>query len=344
MNGSGARYSRSEAFQGIGPAGQERIGRSSIVFVGVGAVGTVAAEIAVRSGFGRVSLIDRDVVDESNLQRQFLFDEEDARSGAPKAEAAAAKLARMNSAVAIRTFVTDLESRNAEELLAGHEILFDGADNFETRLLVSDAGKRFGIPSIYAACVGAEGLVAVSTPDPACPCLRCYLGALPAGGTGPTCETDGVVPALPPLVASLAMSEALRLASGRAPSRGVLTLSVWEGDVSPVRAFASAKPTVLCDVCAGRRYPALEGEGASEAVRLCGRNSVQVAARGRPRPDLESIARAWSRFGSVQRSPHVVSVPVEDVTLTLFSDGRCVVRGTDDLVRARDLYSKYVAG
>ena len=344
MSGSGARYSRSEAFKGIGPAGQERIGRSSIAFVGVGAVGTVAAEIAVRSGFGRVSLIDRDVVDLSNLQRQFLFDEEDARSGAPKAEAAAAKLARMNSGVAIRPFVTDLEGPNAEELLAGHEILFDGADNFETRLLVSDAGKRFGIPSIYAACVGAEGLVAVSTPDPTCPCLRCYLGALPAGGTGPTCETDGVVPALPPLVASLAMSEALRLAVGRAPSRGVLTLSVWEGDVSPVRAFASAKPTVLCDVCAGRRYPALEGEGASEAVRLCGRNSVQVAARGRQKPDLESIARAWSRLGSVQRSPHVLSVPVEGVTLTLFSDGRCVVRGTDDLVRARDLYSKYVAG
>lgn len=344
MSGSAGRYSRSEAFEGIGPAGQERIRKSSIAFVGVGAVGTVAAEIAVRSGFGRVSLIDRDVVDESNLQRQFLFDEDDARTGAPKAEAAAAKLSRMNSAVAIRTFVTDLEDLNAEELLTGHEILFDGADNFETRLLVSDAGKRFGIPSIYAACVGAEGLVAVSMPDRSCPCLRCYLGALPAGGTGPTCETAGVVPALPPLVASLAMSEALRLAAGGAPSRGVLTLSVWEGDVSPVRAFASAKPTVLCDVCAGRRYPALEGEGASEAVRLCGRNSVQVAARGRSRPDLESLARAWSRLGPVQRSPHVLSVPVEGVTLTLFSDGRCVVRGTDDLVRARDLYSKYVAG
>lgn len=345
MSGSGgSRYSRSESFPGIGAPGQERIGRAGIAFVGVGAVGTVAAEIAVRSGFGRVSLIDRDVVEESNLQRQFLFDEADARAVSPKAEAAASRLARMNSAVELRPVVSDLDFRNAEGLLSGHDVIVDGSDNFETRFLVSDAGKRFGIPTIYAACVGSDGLVAVSTPDPGCPCLRCYLGALPAGGTGPTCETAGVVPALPPLVASLAMSEALRIAVGKAPSRGVLTLSVWEGDVSPVRAFASAGPTVMCDVCAGRRYPALDGEGASEAVKLCGRNSVQVVSRGGSRPDLESIARAWSRYGTVQRSPHVLSVPVEDVLLTLFSDGRCVVRGTDDLVRARDLYSKYVAG
>jgi molybdopterin/thiamine biosynthesis adenylyltransferase len=245
MTASGAsRYSRSESFPGIGAAGQERIGRSGVAFVGVGAVGTVAAEIAVRSGFGRVSLIDRDVVEDSNLQRQFLFDEADARSVSPKAEAAASRLARLNAAVDLRPVVADLDFRNAEELLSGHDVIVDGSDNFETRFLVSDAGKRFGIPTIYAACVGSEGLVAVSTPDPACPCLRCYLGALPAGGTGPTCETAGVVPALPPLVASLAMSEALRIAVGKAPSRGVLTLSVWEGDVSPVRAFASAGPTV----------------------------------------------------------------------------------------------------
>jgi adenylyltransferase/sulfurtransferase len=344
MSDSGSRrYARSESFAGIGPAGQRRIRRAGVALVGVGAVGTVAAEIAVRSGFGRVSLIDRDVVDESNLQRQFLFDEDDARAVSPKAEAAAAKLSRMNSEVALRPVVADLDFRNAEAILAGHDVIVDGSDNFETRFLVSDAGKRFGIPTIYAACVGSEGLVAASTPDPACPCLRCFLGALPPGGTGPTCETAGVVPALPPLVASLAMSEALRLAAGKPASRGVLTLSVWEGDVSPVRAFASAKPTVLCDVCAGRRYPALEGEGASEAVKLCGRNSVQVTSRGRPRPDLDRIAQAWSRLGSLQRSEHVLSVPVEGVTLTLFSDGRCVVRGTDDFARARDLYSRYVA-
>ncbi len=337
------RYSRSEAYAGIGAVGQAAIGRARLALVGVGAVGTVAAEIAVRAGFSSVMLIDRDVVEESNLQRQFLFDEEDARSALPKAEAAAANLSRMNSAVAIRPIVADLDFRNAETVLAGHDVVLDGSDNFETRLLVSDAGKKFGFPTIYAACVGAEGLVAVTTPDPAWPCLRCYLGALPAGGTGPTCETAGVVPSLPPLIASLAMSEALRIAVGKGPSRGVLTLSLWEGDVSPVRAFASANPSVMCDVCAGRRYPSIEGEGASEVARMCGRNSVQVTSNG-GRPDLDEIERRWARLGAVQRSAHVLSVPVEGVTLTLFSDGRCVVRGTDDLARARNLHAKYVGG
>jgi adenylyltransferase/sulfurtransferase len=343
-SGGPGRYSRSEAFPGIGPEGQKKIRGARLVIVGAGAIGTVAAEIAVRSGFGSLTLIDRDIVEESNLQRQFLFDEADARGLLPKVEAAAAKLSRMNSDVEIRPVVADLDFRNAEELLRGHRIVFDASDNFETRFLVSDAGKRFGMPSIYAACVGAEGLVAVSTPEPACPCLRCYLGALPAAGASPTCETAGVVPSLPALVASLAMSEALRMAAGRRPSRGVLTLSVWEGDVSPVRAFASANPSLLCDVCAGRRYPALEGEGASDAVKLCGRKSVQIASRGRELPDLDRIAEAWARQGSVQRSEHVLSFPVEDVTLTLFADGRCVIRGTDDLVRARNLYSRYVGG
>lgn len=336
----GGRYSRSEAFPGIGASGQGAIRRARLAIVGVGAVGTVAAEIAVRSGFGTVTLVDRDVVEDSNLQRQFLFDEEDARRVLPKAEAAAEKLAKVNSEVVLRTVVADLGFENAETVLSGHDFVLDGSDNFETRLLVSDAGKRFGFPTIYAACVGAEGLVAVSLPDASSPCLRCYLGALPAGGTGPTCETSGVVPSLPPLVAALAMSEGLRLAVGKEPSRGVLTLSVWEGDVSPVRAFASANPSVLCDVCAGRRYPALEGEGASEATRLCGRNSVQVASGSRP--DLDEIERRWARYGGVQRSAHVLSVPVEGVTLTLFSDGRCVVRGTDDLSRARSLHARYV--
>jgi molybdopterin/thiamine biosynthesis adenylyltransferase len=343
MSSSGSgRYSRSESFGGIGFEGQRKIRQTRVAIVGVGAIGTVAAEIAVRSGFAAVTLIDRDIVEESNLQRQFLFEEDDARAALPKAEAAAMRLSRMNSEIAILPVVTDLDFRNAGEVLAGHDLIVDGSDNFETRLLVSDAGKRLGIPTIYAACVGSEGLVAVSTPDPSCPCLRCYLGALPPGGTGPTCETTGVVPALPPLVASFAMSEALRLAAGKPPSRGVLTLSVWEGDVSPVRAFASAKPSVLCDVCGGRRYPALEGEGASEAVKMCGRSSVQVRSRTGSRPDLDRIAKSWSRYGSVQQSANVVSVPVENVTLTLFFDGRCVVRGTDDLARARGLYSKYV--
>jgi adenylyltransferase/sulfurtransferase len=336
-----SRYVRSERFAGIGPSGQRRIAATRIAFVGVGAIGSVAAEVAVRAGFGRVTLIDRDVVEESNLSRQFLFDAEDAREAAPKAEAAARRLSRIDPAAHIRAEVADLGFRNADALLAGHDLVVDGCDNFETRLLVSDWGRKNAVPVVSGAAVGSEGIVSVSMPSADWPCLRCYLGALPPAGSSPTCDTVGIVPALPPIVASLAMSEALRIAAGRKPSRGVLTFSVWEGDVRPVRAFAKARPRADCDVCTGRRYPALEGEGAAETVRLCGRNAVQIAPEGRERPDFDRLEKSLAGF-PVRRSDGVLTFPAEDVVLTLFSDGRCLVRGTESLDRARSLYAKYV--
>jgi len=336
-----ARHSRSELFAGIGPEGQRRIAEASLAIVGVGAVGSVAAEIAVRAGFGRVTLIDRDVVEESNLQRQFLFDEEDARAGLPKAEAAARRLSRIDGRTALEPVVADLSFRNVD-LLAGHDLIIDGCDNFETRLLVSDFGKKHRVPTVYAGAVGAQGLVAVSMPAPDWPCLRCYLGALPPAGSSPTCDTEGIVPSLPGVVASLAAGEALRIAVGRRPSRGVLAFSVWEGDVRPVRAFAKAAPSVICDACHGRRYPALEGEGASEVLRLCGRNAVQISAATREPPDFDRLERVLSPNFRVQRSAHVLSFPAEGTILTLFSDGRCVIRGTEDFDRARSLYARYV--
>jgi molybdopterin-synthase adenylyltransferase len=337
-----ARHSRSELFSGIGPEGQRRIAGTSLAIVGVGAIGSVAAEIAVRSGFGNVALIDRDIVEESNLTRQFLFDEEDARAGLPKADAAARRLGRIDARTKLSPVVTDLSFRNVDELLPGHDILFDGSDNFETRLLVSDFGKKHGVPTVYAGAVGAQGLVSVSMPTPDWPCLRCYLGALPPAGSSPTCDTEGIVPSLPGVVASLAAGEALRIAVGRKPSRGVLAFSVWEGDVRPVRAFAKASPSVNCDACHGRRYPALEGEGSSEVIRLCGRNAVQISAATREAPDFDRLERVLSPAFRVQRSAHVLSFSAEGTVLTLFSDGRCVVRGTEDFDRARSLYARYV--
>jgi len=342
MNGRD-RHSRSILFPGIGEAGQERIGRTSIAFVGVGAVGAAAAEIAVRAGFGRVTVIDRDVVEPSNLSRQFLFDAADAEAVRPKAEAAAARLSAIDAAVPVRPVVADLEPRNARELLAGHDLVFDGSDNFETRLLVSDACRALRLVSIYAACVGEEGRVAVSVPDRT-PCLRCYLEALPPPGSGPTCDTAGVVPSLPPLVASLGMTEALRAAAGEAPSRGILSLTVWRDGFSARRLFADAAPSRACPACSEGRFPALEGEGATDTVKLCGRQSVQITPSGRVRPDLEALERRLAGLGRVRRSPQLLNADVDGLSLSVFSDGRCVVRGTDDPTRARVAYDRYVGG
>jgi len=335
------RHSRSVLFPGIGREGQERIARFSIAFVGAGAVGAAAAETAVRAGFARLTIVDRDVVEPSNLARQFLYDAEDAARIAPKADAAAARLHEIDPSIPVRAVVADLDASNAREYLGGHDVLFDGSDNFETRLLVSDAARALGLPSVYAACVGAEGRVAVSVPGRT-PCLRCFLEELPPAGSGPTCDTVGVVPTLPPLVASLAMTEVLRLACGNDPSRGILVLSAWDGGFVSRRLFEAARPSPACPVCARGRFPALEGEGASELVKLCGRQSVQVRPAARSRPDFDRLEQRLSALGRVRRSPQLLNADVEDVSLTVFPDGRCVVRGTADPMRARSLYDRYI--
>jgi adenylyltransferase/sulfurtransferase len=339
-----ARYARSILFPGIGPEGQQRIGRFSIVFVGAGAVGAASAEAALRAGFGRLTIVDRDVVEASNLSRQFLFDAEDAERIAPKAEAAAARLSEIDPGVPVRAVVDDLSASNARAILGGHDVVFDASDNFETRLLVSDAARALALPSVYAACVGAEGRLALLRPGG--PCLRCYLEELPPPGSGPTCDTVGVVPTLPPLVASLAMTEVLRLAVGQEPSRGLLTLSVWEEGFASRRLFADAPSSRACPVCRDGRYPAFEddaeGQDASRLVKLCGRQSVQVTPAARARPDFEALERRLAPLGRVRRSPQLLHAEVEDVSLTIFPDGRCVVRGTSDPLRARSLYDRYI--
>ena len=335
------RHARSIRFPGIGEEGQRRISSFSAAIVGVGAVGAAAAESLARAGIARLTLVDRDVVEESNLSRQFLFDAADARAVRPKAEAAAERLRAISPELAVEGVVADLVPENAREILGGHDAVLDGSDNFETRLLVSDAACALAIPSIYAAAVGAEGLVFASIPG-VTPCLRCRLEAPPPPGEAPTCETAGVVPTLPMLVAAAAATEILRLAAGRGASAGILRFEVWNGDVLVRRSHASAAPSAACPVCVGRRFPALEGEGRSDVVKLCGRRSVQVAPGGRARPDFEALERRLSPLGPVRRSPQLLTAEVEGVNLTLFSDGRCVVRGTDDPLRAKALYARYV--
>ena len=335
------RHARSIRFPGIGEKGQRRISGFSAAVVGIGAVGAAGAESAARAGIGRLTLVDRDVVEESNLSRQFLFDAADARAVRPKAEAAAERLRAIAPDVTVAGIVADLVPENAREILGGHDLVLDASDNFETRLLVSDAARSLAIPSLYAAAVGSQGLLLASIPG-VTPCLRCHLEAPPPPGEAPTCETAGVVPSLPLLVAAAAATEMLRLAVRRGASRGILRFEVWDGEVSVRRSHVAAAPSASCPVCAEKRFPALEGEGRAEVVKLCGRRSVQVAPGGRERPDFDALERRLAPLGPIRRSPQLLSAEVEGVHLTLFSDGRCVVRGTDDPVRAKTLYARYV--
>lgn len=342
MTRAADRHSRSRLFSGIGEEGVRAIGSATLAILGVGAVGAAAAEMAVRAGIRKITLIDRDVVELSNLSRQFLFDERDAADVVPKAAAAARRLSAIDGSAEIRGVVSDFTHENAVDLLRGHAIVLDASDNFETRLLVSDAARFSGASSVYAACVGDEGLVSVSRPGAGVPCLRCFLEDLPPAGSGPTCDTTGIVPTLPPTVAGIAMTEILKLATGVPTSPGVLAIRVWEGEWRSRRLFAAAKPSARCPVCRFGRFPSLEGEGASEVVKLCGRSSVQVRPASRERPDLDALERRLAGVATVRRSEFLLAAEVEDVHLTIFSDGRCVVRGTEDPLRARSLYERYV--
>ena len=335
------RFSRQVLFPGIGEQGQRRLASARVAVIGCGALGTVAAEILVRSGVGTLTLIDRDVVELSNLQRQSLFTENDARASREKAVAAAEALRAIDAAADVRPAVVDVVPGNAERLLAGHDLLLDATDSFAARLLVNDVAWKLGVPWVYGAAVGAEGAFGVFIPG-ATPCLRCFLELLPPPGTTPTCDTSGVIGPVTHLVASLEAAEALKLLVGAQPARGVGAVSLWDGAPSVRMTLAASEPWSECPTCARREYPALAGEGADVARTLCGHDSVQILPDSDRIVDLDALARRLAPLGNVRRGEESVTASLPEVVLTVFRDGRAIVKGTPDPARGRSLFARYV--
>ena len=238
-----SRYSRQELFSGIGPEGQARIRASRVLVVGCGALGSVLAETMARAGVSRLTVVDRDYVEESNLQRQTLFDEEDASRGLPKAVAAEAKLRRINSEVVVRGLVADVDSETAPGLIRDADLVLDGTDNFETRFLVNDLCVQARVPWVYGACVASYGLALLVRPG-ITPCLRCVLEEMPPPASGPTCDTAGVVAPIVHVVAGIQSGEALKVLAGRTESllKGIATVDLWAG-IFEVLDFSRRKPS-----------------------------------------------------------------------------------------------------
>jgi molybdopterin/thiamine biosynthesis adenylyltransferase len=331
------RYSRQELFAGIGPDGQARIRASRVVIVGCGALGSSLAETMVRAGAASVRVIDRDYVEPSNLQRQSLFEERDATEGLPKAVAAERRLRALNSDVLVEGVVADVSGDNAPSLLAGASLVLDGTDNFETRFLLNDLCLRAGVPWVYGACVGAYGLALAIRPRVS-PCLRCLLEEMPAPGSGPTCDTAGVVAPIVQVIAGLQAAEALKLMAGREPSLlpGVVTIDLWQGtfEVMDLRGRAP-----WCPACTEGRYDYL---GTSAAATLCGRDAVQIRPDTRTKLDLPALAERLARTGEVRSNEYLVRFTAPEAELVVFEDGRAIVKGVAEPARARSLYAKYV--
>ena len=335
MNG---RYSRQERFRGLGALGQKAIRAAEVAIVGVGALGSVLAEIMARAGVGRLTLVDRDYVEASNLQRQSLFTEDDAERGLPKAVAAAARLKAINSEVDVRGLVADFATEGAETFLKGQSLVLDGTDNFEARYLLNDVCLRAGIPWVYGACVGAHGLALLVRPRVS-PCLRCVLGEKPSPGSGPTCDTAGVVSPIVHVIAGLQAAEGLKVLAGRTEAflPGLVSVDLWTGafDVTDLRGRAP-----WCPACREARYDYADAPGTSAAV-LCGRDAVQLRPQGGP-IDLVSLAGRLQAAGDVTANEHLVRFRAAGAELVVFGDGRAIVKGVRDATEARSVYARYV--
>jgi adenylyltransferase/sulfurtransferase len=305
--------------------------------VGCGALGSYHAAALARAGVGFLRLIDRDFVEWNNLQRQWLYEEADAREGLPKVVAARRRLASINSEVMIDAEVADLTATNADDLLGEVDLVLDGTDNFETRYLVNDWCVKNAVPWIYGAAVGSYGLTLPVLPGETA-CLACLYPDPPAGAQ-PTCETAGVLNTITTIIAAWQVSAAIQILSGRrdqAP-RTVTTVDVWTG---VVRQSALPPPQPDCLACGRRVFSHLNG-GRRAPVSLCGRNAVQIHERARPL-DLRALAASLSTLGSVRANEFALRFFVDPYEMTVFPDGRAIIKGTTDIGLARSLYARYI--
>jgi len=330
------RYSRQILFSGIGEAGQARIQNAAVAIVGCGALGSFQAEALARSGVGRLRLIDRDYVDYTNLQRQWLYDETDASNESPKAIAAARRLHQINRHVLTEPLVTDLSPSNAEELIAQSDLILDGTDNLETRYLLNDLSVKLNIPWIYGAAVASYGVVMPIVPGRG-PCFACVYPDPPAG-VQPACDVNGVLAAATASVASLQVAIALRLLVGNETfSATIQTLDVWTG---AFRQLSAGERDPSCRVCAARHFDFLD-ERRRVPVSLCGRNAVQLHEHTRAL-NLDELATRLRPLGDVRVNEFALRLSLEKYQLTFFPDGRAIVKGTTDVGVARGVYARLI--
>lgn len=338
------RYSRQERFTPLGKEGQLRLRNSRVLVLGAGALGSAVSETLVRAGLGHVTIVDRDYVEWSNLQRQQLFTEQDAINRLPKAVAAAKRLSEINSDVIVEGVVMDVRAHELSGLCQGVDLMMDATDNFGTRLILNDIGFKHGIPWIYGGCVGSSGMSYTFLPGET-PCLNCLLGMIPLGGD--TCDINGILPQAVQMVAAHQTMEALKLLSGnrQALRKKMLSFDLWRNE----RMEFGVDRAKICDcsTCGEEpTYPYLSAEHADKSEVLCGRDTVQIRP-GRPMQlQLEEMADRLNslRQGKATVTPYMVIYQVSPHRLVIFQDGRTLVHGTSDIAKARSLYNQYVGG
>jgi adenylyltransferase/sulfurtransferase len=334
------RYSRQIIFNKIGKAGQENLLKSSVIIIGCGALGCSTSNLLARAGVGRIKICDRDFVEIENLQRQSLFDEEDVKQNLPKVIAAANKLRRINSQIKIEPEICDVNFTNIEKLITGFDLVLDATDNFETRFLINDACVKLKIPWIYTACVGSYGMVMVFIPEKT-PCFRCLIPQIPDVGSSPTCDTAGILNTVVSLVTSIQANEAIKFLSGNRAdvSDTLFAVEIWSNRVQ----FLKLAKSPDCPCCCKRYFEFLEGEAEQTVCGLCGRNAVYILPLKKGvKIDIEELSKKLSPLGKTVFNQYLLKFYINQFEMTVFPDGRAIIKGTEDTARAKSLYAKYI--
>lgn len=336
------RYARQILFYGIGSHGQRMLAEKTAVLVGCGALGCTSANLLVRSGIKCLKIIDRDFIEETNLQRQSLFDEEDIQKNLPKVLAAQEKLQKVNSHISIEPTIADLNPHTIDICLKGADVVIDGTDNFETRFLINDYCVKNEIPWIYGACIGSTGLVMSIIPAKT-PCLRCLLENIPPFGTTETCDTAGIIAPIASIIASFQVAEALKILTHNfdALSKGLLKIDIWRNEIKrfPVDEIQEKSD---CITCTQHHYEFLTRDTYSMVTSLCGRNAIQILHPNGSKLDLAKLATRLEKVGRVTFNKYLLRLKLDTYDLTVFPDGRAIISGTNDIALAKGLYAKYI--
>ncbi len=336
-----SRYSRQERFAPIGTEGQQRLADSRVLVCGCGALGSMIAERLARAGVGHLRLLDRDWVELSNLQRQTLFTEEDARQSRPKADAAVERLRQVNSQIELSAVVEDLSYENIDSLARDCDLILDGTDNFETRFLINDYCVKNSVPWVHGGCLGASGQVLSILPGETA-CFRCLVPELPPREALESCDSAGVMGPAVGLIACLQAAEALKILSGNQSEtcRKLMVVDTWHTDLRLIS--LSKQPN--CEACGQRQFPFLSGEIRSEATVLCGKNAVQIVSPNWGSTTLDQLAEKLLPLGSVQQNAFFVRLQLPEHTITVFRGGRSVIEGTTTAAEAKSVLARVLGG
>jgi molybdopterin-synthase adenylyltransferase len=334
-----SRYSRQEILEKIGNKGQKKLLDSSIVIVGCGALGTVAANNLARAGVGKISIIDRDFVELNNLQRQMLFDENDV--GKPKAAAAADKIGAINSEIDVYPVIKDVNYTNVEKLLTGADLVIDGTDNIQTRMLINDVCVKNRIPWIYTGAIGTSGMSMNILPDKAC--IRCLYPGVPKAGSLPTCDSMGVLNTITVIMGSIETTEAIKILLGyydecESKDSNLIVYDTWNHSFDSILVKKNDK----CECCGHENFEYLDSEEQEIITSLCGRNAIQITPADPKELSLRSIGEKLEKLGTVKCSDFIMLFKNDETEISLFRDGRAIIKGTDDEIMARTIYARYI--